>query len=62
MVERGFADPIRVGDIEESRQTVKPQKDLDTRLLVVVAGVVGASVAVLFQTSVIILLMIGGKL
>lgn len=62
MVERGFADPIRVDHIEESRQTVKPRKDLDTRLLVVVSGVVGASVAVLFQTSVIILLMIGGKL
>lgn len=62
MSERSFADPIRVEDIHESQQTVKPKKDLDTRLLAIVAGVVGASVAVLFQTSVIILLMIGGKL
>lgn len=62
MSERSFADPIMVEDIHESQQSVKPRKDLDTRLLAIVAGVVGASVAVLFQTSVIILLMIGGKL
>lgn len=62
MAERGFADPIRVQDIEESQQTVKPRRDRDTRMLAIVAGIVGASVAVLFETAIIISLMIGGKL
>jgi hypothetical protein len=62
MAERGFADPIRVQDVEESRQTVKPRREHDTRMLVIVAGIVGASVAVLFETAIIISLMIGGKL
>lgn len=62
MAERGFADPVRVKDIEESQQTVKPRRDYDTRMLAIVAGIVGASVAVLFETAIIISLMIGGKL
>lgn len=62
MAERGFTDPIRVQDVEESQQTVKPRRDLDTRMLAIVAGIVGASVAVLFETAIIISLMIGGKL
>ena len=62
MAERSFTDSVRVEGIEESHQTVKPRRDADTRMLAIVAGIVGASVAVLFETSVIILLMIGGKL
>lgn len=62
MAERGFAEPVRVQDIEDSVQTVKPQKELDTRLLAIVSGIVGAAVAVLFETAIIILLTMGGKL
>lgn len=61
MGERGFADPVRANEIHDSVQTVKPQKELDTRLLAIVSGIVGASVAVLFETVIIILITIGGK-
>lgn len=62
MGERSFTDPVRVEDIEESHQTIKPRRDPNTRMLAIVAGIVGASVAVLFETAIIISLMIGGKL
>ena len=62
MGERGFAEPVRAKDAVDTQQTVKPRRDADTRMLAVVAGIVGASVAVLFETSIIILLMIGGRL
>lgn len=62
MAERSFAEPVRVKDIEESRQTLKPKRDLDSRLLAIVSGIVGASVAIVFETAVIISLMISGRL
>lgn len=62
MAERSFADPVKATDAVNTVQTVKPRTDLDTKLLAVVSGVVGATVAIVFETTVIILMMLNGKL
>lgn len=62
MGERSFSEPVKATDAVDSVQTVKQRKEFDTRLLAIVSGIVGASVAVVFETVIIILLTIGGKL
>lgn len=60
MGERGFAEPKRVEDIVESRQSIKPQRWEEHDLtLMLVGATLGCMVTILFMGG--ILLVIGGR-
>lgn len=60
MGERGFADPVRVEDIVETRQTVKPDRwEKHDLTLMLVGATLGCMVTILFMGG--ILLVMGGR-
>lgn len=60
MGERGFAEPVKADDIQESIQKLKPQKwEKHDLTLMLVGATLGCMVTILFMGG--ILLLIGGK-
>lgn len=60
MAERGFAEPVKVNDIHDSVQKLKPQKwEKHDLTLMLVGATLGCMVTILFMGGV--LLVIGGR-
>lgn len=60
MGERGFAEPVKVNEIHDSVQTLKPDKwEKHDLTLMLVGATLGCMVTILFMAGT--LLVIGGK-
>lgn len=55
MGERSFTDPVRVADIEESRQTVKPRREYDDLRLMWLGAILGGVTVLLFEIGLLVI-------
>lgn len=49
MAERSFTDPVKVKDIEQSQQTVKPRREFNDLRLMWLGAILGAVTVLLFE-------------
>lgn len=55
MGERSFTDPVRVSDIEESRQTVKTRREYDDLRLMWLGAILGGVTVLLFEIGLLVI-------
>ena len=55
MAERSFTDPVKVEDIQESHQTVKPRREPDSLRLMWLGAILGAVTVLLFEIGLLVI-------
>jgi hypothetical protein len=55
MAERSFTDPVRVADIEESRQTVKPRREYNDLRLMWLGSILGGVTVLLLEIGLLVI-------
>jgi hypothetical protein len=55
MGERSFTDPVRVEDVQKSRQTMKPKREPDSLRLMWLGAILGAVTVLLFEIGLLVI-------